>query len=90
MSFEELDDLDFVEYEDYQNLIAILHNKYKTLLQKKVKIAEIRKSIKTKMEWFVAEGFIDFYVIKTLTKKEFIFTINVGDDLLQIEFFTEK
>ena len=90
MSFEELDNLDFVEYEDYQNLIAILHNKYKTLLEKKVKIAEIRKSIKNKMEWFVAEGFIDFYVIKVLTKKEFVFTINVGDDLLQIEFFTEK
>ena len=42
------------------------------------------------MEWFVAEGFIDFYIIKVLTKKEFVFTINVGDDLLQIEFFTEK
>lgn len=83
--------LDYIDYEDYENLIIIMYNKYVTLLVKKNKIVEIRKEIKKKLDWFVIEGFTNYYEIEKLTKKEFIFSFEVGEDkLLKIELFTEK
>lgn len=86
-----IDDLDFIETKDIENLVAIMQNKYKNLVSKKVKLKKLREEIKRKLNWFVSEGFTDFYTVEKLTTKVFIFSFAVGEkEKIRIELFTEK
>ncbi|MCM1260636.1 MAG: hypothetical protein NC222_06765 [Staphylococcus sp.] len=77
--------------EDYENLIAIMQNKYKNLVSKKVKLKVLREEIKKKLNWFVSEGFTSHYEIEKLTTKVFVFNFSVGDsEKIKIELFMEK
>lgn len=69
---------------EFLNFKNKIQNIYLNEIENKLKLKEIKQKIINKLEYFKAEGFINYYEINKLNKKNLKIIFNLGNELYEI------